>query len=134
MNKTFTPELPPEVLERLRDYAELFRDDFRHTSQRSWSGVDLRGLLQNGEHKSIEPMVARVSRPPELLDIEDPEPALQQFVNQSPWDEQKVLQRYRTTMAQSSVVPHRGGDPRAWWSSPQSESRCVACLRPVPSL
>jgi len=105
MNKTFTPELPPEVLERLRDYAELFRDDFRHTSQRSWSGVYLRGLLQNGERKSIEPMVARVPLPSQLLDIEDPEQALQQFVNQSPWDEQKVLQRYRTAMAQSFASP-----------------------------
>ena len=28
MNKTYTPELTPEVLDRLRDYAELFRDDF----------------------------------------------------------------------------------------------------------
>ena len=105
MNKTFTPELPPEVLGRLRDYADLFRDDFRHTSQRSWSGVYLRGLLQNGERKSIEPMVARVRLPSQLLDIEDPEQALQQFVNQSPWDEQKVLQRYRTAMAQSFASP-----------------------------
>src|SRR5262249_8545203 len=62
-------------------------------------------LLEDGERKSIEPMSARVPRPPELVDISDPEQALQQFVNQSPWDEQKVLQRYRTVMAQSLASP-----------------------------
>src|SRR3954451_9936610 len=105
MNKTYTPELTPDVLDRLRDYAALFRDDFRHKTQQAWSGVYLRGLLQDGERKSIEPMVARVPRPPELLDIRDPEQALQQFVNQSPWDEQKVVQRYRRVMAESLASP-----------------------------
>jgi SRSO17 transposase len=105
MNKTYTPELTPEVLDRLRDYAELFRDDFRFKAQHSWSGVYLRGLLQDGERKSIEPMVARVPRPPELLDIPDPEQALQQFVNQSPWDEQKVWKRYRRVMAGPLASP-----------------------------
>ena len=105
MNKTYTPELTPEVLDRLRDYAELFRDDFRYKAQHAWSGVYLRGLLQDGERKSIEPMVGRVPRPPELLDIQDPEQALQQFVNQSPWDEQKVWRRYRRVMAESLASP-----------------------------
>jgi SRSO17 transposase len=105
MNKTHTPELSPEALGRLRRYAELFQDDFRHEAQRSWSGVYLRGLLQDGERKSIEPMVGRVSLPAELLTIRDPEQALQQFVNQSPWDDQKVLHRYRTVMAQTFASP-----------------------------
>jgi SRSO17 transposase len=105
MNKTHTPELTPEVLGRLRVYAELFRDDFRHEAQRSWSGVYLRGLLQDGERKSIEPMVGRVPLPAELRDLHDPDQALQQFVNQSPWDQQKVLETYRTVMAQTFASP-----------------------------
>jgi SRSO17 transposase len=105
MNKTFTPELSPQVLERLRDYAELFHDDFPHQSQRAWSGVYLRGLLEDGQRKSIEPMASRVPRPPQLLDIKDPEQALQQFVNQSPWDEQKALHRYRRVMAETFASP-----------------------------
>ena len=105
MNKSHTPELTPEVLARLRVYAELFRDDLRHEAQRSWSGVYLRGLLQDGERKSIEPMVGRVPLPAELLAIRDPEQALQQFVNQSPWDEQPVLHRYRGVMARSFASP-----------------------------
>jgi len=105
MNKTFTPELSPEVLERLRVYAAPFQAELRHQAQRSWSGVYLRGLLQDGERKSIEAMVARVPLPAELRDIQDPDQALQQFVNQSPWDTQKVLHRYRTVMAQSFASP-----------------------------
>jgi SRSO17 transposase len=99
MNRTYTPELTPEVLQRLRDYAEHFQDLYRYPTQFSWSGVYLRGLLQDGDRKSIEPMAARVPRPAELLDIRDPEQALQQFVNQSPWDEQGVEKRYRSLMA-----------------------------------
>src|ERR687890_2719872 len=105
MNKTYTPELAPEVLLRLRDYAERFQDLFRYPAQSAWSGVYLRGLLEDGERKSIEPMAARVPRPPHLRDIKDPEQALQQFVNQSPWDEQTVVQRYRRVMAESLASP-----------------------------
>src|SRR3954466_1381690 len=105
MNKTYTPELTPEVLDRLRDYADLFRDDFRYQTQHSWSGVYLRGLLQDGDRKSIEPMMARVPRPAELLGIKDPEQAMQQFVNQSPWDEQSVGRRYRAVMARRLASP-----------------------------
>jgi SRSO17 transposase len=105
MNKTHTPELTPEVLGRLRSYAELFHDDFRHEAQRSWSGVYLRGLLQDGDRKSIEPMVGRVPLPAELLAIRGPDQALQQFVNQSPWDDQKILHRYRTVMARTFASP-----------------------------
>ena len=105
MNKTSTPELAPEVLHWLRDYAEQFQDLFRYPTQFAWSGVSLRGRLEDGERKSIEPMASRVPRPPELLGVKDPEQALQQFVNQSPWDEPKVLHRYRGVMAQSFASP-----------------------------
>jgi SRSO17 transposase len=105
MNKTYTPELAPEVLDRLRDYAGQFRDLYRHVPQFSWSGVYLRGLLEDGDRKSIEPMAARVPLPLELSHIKDPEQALQQFVNQSPWDEQKVEKRYRSTMAGPLASP-----------------------------
>src|SRR5262245_27013346 len=105
MNKTHTPELSPEVLQRLRAFAQRFEDLFGHPAQRAWSDVYLRGLLQDGERKSIEPMAARVPRPAELLAIRDPEQALQQFVNQSPWDEQPVCQRYRAVMARPLASP-----------------------------
>jgi SRSO17 transposase len=105
MNKTYTPGLTPEVLDRLREYAAPFRDDFRYDTQHAWSGVYLRGLLQDGDRKSIEPMMARVPRPAQLLSIKDPEQAMQQFVNQSPWDERPVLRRYRAVMARRLASP-----------------------------
>jgi SRSO17 transposase len=104
MSKTFTPELPPEVLDRLDDYAKLFRDDFSHKKQALWSGIYLQGLLHDGERKSIEPLSGRVDLPPGL-NSKDPEQALQQFVNQSPWDDQALVKRYRRHMAKTFASP-----------------------------
>jgi hypothetical protein len=36
MNKTFTPELAPEVLQRLGAYAARFQDLFRYPKQFAW--------------------------------------------------------------------------------------------------
>jgi SRSO17 transposase len=105
MSKTFTPELDPQSLVRLREYADQFRDLYRYSPQFSWSGVYVRGLLQDGDRKSIEPMAARVPLPWELSHIKDPEQALQQFVSQSPWDQQTVASRYRSVMARPLASP-----------------------------
>lgn len=104
MSKTYTPELTPEVLDRLEDYAAVFRDDFTHKKQALWSGVYLQGLLHDGERKSIEPLSARVTLPPGL-DAKDPEQALQQFVNQSPWDDRELARRYRRHLAKTFASP-----------------------------
>ena len=105
LSKTYTPELAREVLNRLHDNAGHFRDLYRQSPQFAWSGVYLRGLLEDGECKSIESMAVRVPLPVELSHIKDPEQALRQFVNQSPWDERRVLSRYRSVMAPSLASP-----------------------------
>jgi SRSO17 transposase len=104
MNRTFTPSLPPGVLPRLEAYAELFRSDFPLARQADWSLVYLRGLLQDGERKSIEPLVGRVDLPPQLR-VKNPDQCLQNFVNQADWDEQAVWRRYRSVMAESFADP-----------------------------
>jgi len=104
MTKTYTPELTPEVLGRLEDYADVFRNDFSHKKQALWSGVYLQGLLNDGERKSIEPLSARVTLPLGFTS-KDPEQALQQFVNQSPWDDQALAKRYRQHLAQTFASP-----------------------------
>jgi SRSO17 transposase len=104
MNRTYTPELTPDVLDRLADYAAGFRDDFNRPRQAAWCGVYLRGLITDGDRKSAEPMAARVPLP-EGLDVSDPDQALQQFLGQSPWDERAVLSRYRATMAKKFADP-----------------------------
>jgi SRSO17 transposase len=102
--KTYTPDLGPAVLGRLRDYAALFADDFPQAKPARWAGVYLQGLLLDGDRKSVEPLSRRVTLPAGLSST-DPEQALQQFVNQSPWDERKVLRRYRATLARTLASP-----------------------------
>jgi hypothetical protein len=104
MTKTYTPELTPDVLRRLEDYAARFRDAFGLDRPARWAPVYLAGLIQEGERKSIEPLSRRVALPPELR-VKDPEQALQQFVSQSPWDERAVLERYRAVMAKTFASP-----------------------------
>src|SRR3954453_12161564 len=102
--KTFTPDLDPAVLDRLRAYAAHFAPDFPQSKPARWAGVYLQGLLLDGERKSIEPMSRRVTLPPDLTS-RDPEQALQQFLDQSTWDQQKVLTRYRALMAEHFASP-----------------------------
>jgi SRSO17 transposase len=105
MNRTFTPRLEPAVLERLEAYADRFRPHFNHPRQALWGGVYLRGLIQEGERKSIEPLSRRVRLPADLAAVADPEQALQQFVNQSSWAEAAVAQEYRAAMAEALADP-----------------------------
>jgi SRSO17 transposase len=104
MSKTYTPELTPDVLRRLEDYAARSRDAFGFDRPARWAPVYLAGLIQEGERKSIEPPSRRVTLPPELQ-VKDTEQALQQFVNQSPWDEHQVGKRYRAVMAEVFADP-----------------------------
>src|SRR5438105_1528940 len=102
--QTYTPELDSAVLQRLSEYAGLFAEDFPQAKPARWSGVYLQGLLLDGERKSMEPMAGRVTLPPDLH-AEDVEQALQQFVSHSPWDDQKVLRRYRAHLARTFASP-----------------------------
>ena len=104
MNRTYTPEIAPEALERLKAYADRFRDDFNRLRQAQYSGVYLQGLLLDGDRKSIEPLSRRVTLPPGL-DVKDLDQALRQFIGQSTWDEQAVWSRYRSVMAETFADP-----------------------------
>src|SRR3954471_4044114 len=104
MNRTYTPELAPEVLDRLASYAGRFRDDFNRPRQAAYSGVYLQGLIRDGDRKSIEPLSRRVTLPPGL-EVKDLDQALQQSLGQSTWDERAVWKRYRSTMAETFASP-----------------------------
>src|SRR3954462_13662731 len=103
--KTYTPEMDAAVLGRLRDYAGLFADEFPHAKPALWASVYLQGLLLDGERKSIEPLSGRVTLPDELAVVKDKDQALQQFVNQSPWDHRHVLEHYRSNLAGTFASP-----------------------------
>src|SRR3954454_22190127 len=102
--KTYTPNPDAAGLGRLRDYAALFAPDFPQAKPARWPGVYLEGLLLDGERKSVEPLSRRVTLPDGLA-VKDPDQALQQLVNQSPWDEAKGLMRYRSELAGAFQSP-----------------------------
>jgi SRSO17 transposase len=102
--KTYTPDLSPSVLGRLADYAAAFAADFPQARPALWASVYLQGLLLDGERKSVEPLSRRVTLP-DALAVKGPEQALQQFVNQSPWDEASLLKRYRSLLAATFASP-----------------------------
>ena len=107
--KTYTSTLDAAVLTRLCDYAALFADDFPQAKPATWAGVYLQGLLLDGERKSVEPLARRVTLP-DGLTSKDPEQALQQFINQSPWDEHAVLRPGSLRGARLAWVPSSRGD------------------------
>jgi SRSO17 transposase len=78
--------------------AEMF-EPMRRKDQRRWGEVYLRGLMLDGKRKSIEPMAARLE--------DGDEQCLQQFVNQSPWDEAAVRKRLAVRMSEEIA-------PGAW--------------------
>ncbi|WP_342750668.1 IS701 family transposase [Termitidicoccus mucosus] len=81
------------IRQQLQGFVEEFAEDLGRSERRHWCGKYLEGLLREGEHKSIEPLAARVG-------CDDQ--ALQQFVNQSPWDHRAVLHRLRQQMRTSA--------------------------------
>ncbi|MFE6427193.1 MULTISPECIES: IS701 family transposase [Streptomyces] len=76
-------------VERLRgELSEFVADVFASVprrDQRRWGACCLRGLMLDGRRKSIQPMAERLP--------DGNMQALQQFVNQSPWDPLPVRQR-----------------------------------------
>ena len=91
-------------LERCRKRLEQFLVDLLEpvgrSERRNWGGVYVRGLLLDGERKSVGPMAQRLP--------DGNEQAMQQLVGQSPWDWEPVWKR----LAQRMV---RELEPDAVW-------------------
>ncbi|MFE7520427.1 IS701 family transposase [Streptomyces halstedii] len=87
-------------VERLRgELAEFVGDVFGslpRRDQRRWGACYLRGLMLDGRRKSIQPMAERLP--------DGNMQALQQFVNQSPWDPLPVRQRIARRLS-DAVMP-----------------------------
>ncbi|MBI4468458.1 MAG: IS701 family transposase [Acidobacteria bacterium] len=81
-------------MERCRKRLERFLVDLLEpvgrSERRHWGAVYVRGLLLNGERKSIEPLAGRLP--------EGNVQALQQFVGQSPWEWAPVWERLAQRM------------------------------------
>jgi len=70
---------------RLEQFLKDLLEPLGRSERRHWGAVYIRGLLLNGERKSIEPLADRSD--------EGNVQALQQFVGQSPWDWMPLWER-----------------------------------------
>lgn len=92
-------------LERLKRELDGFvgelLSDLPRRDQRAWATVYLRGLLLDGDRKSIGPMAERLAAIDHKCPAERPdyEQSLQQFVNQSTWPAEAVRDRLQRWLA-----------------------------------
>jgi SRSO17 transposase len=78
-------DAPVAVRERLEAYAgEVLAEAMNRPAQRVNGGLYLRGLLEQGPRKSLEPMVGRLGTDADYQ-------SMQQFVADSPWDPALVV-------------------------------------------
>jgi SRSO17 transposase len=111
-----TPAQLRRIRTRLATFAEDLLDSLPRKDQRRWGQTYLRGLLLDGKRKSIEPMAARLTKGDPQADAYAVEQALQQFVNQSPWDptpvRRRLAQRMTTAIAPAAWVIDDTGFPK----------------------
>jgi SRSO17 transposase len=93
-----TPTQLRRIRTRLAAFAEDLFASIPRKDQRRWGQRYLRGLLLDGKRKSIQPMATRLARGDPAADADALEQALQQFVNQSPWDPAAVRRRLAQRM------------------------------------
>ncbi|WP_405712100.1 IS701 family transposase [Streptomyces xanthophaeus] len=81
-----TPDEIAAVRGELEDFAAEVFEPFARKDQRRWGRVYLRGLLTDGQRKSVEPMAARLGE-------DGNRQALAHFITTSPWDPAHVRAR-----------------------------------------
>lgn len=81
---------------RLEAFLEELLEPVGRLERRRWGNAYVRGLLLDGERKSIEPMATRLP--------DGNVQAMQQFVGQSPWDHRGVRKKLAGMMA-GEMVP-----------------------------
>ena len=96
--------------ERLERFLVDLMEPVGRSERRHWGSVYVRGLLLDGERKSIEPIAARLP--------EGNVQALQQFVGQSPWEWGPIWERLGKRMtleleAEPAWGHRRHGVPQA---------------------
>src|SRR6516162_696555 len=117
-------------LQRLRADLAAFLDDLMpdrlgNLTRRRWAEVYFRGLLLDGHRKSIEPMAQRLR----ATDggAADYEQALQQLINQSPWEDRPV--RDRLTRRVLAAVGGGGSVILGDTGFPRQGTHCVGVAR-----
>ncbi|MEI7685342.1 MAG: IS701 family transposase [Planctomycetota bacterium] len=94
---TVSTQLGPQqtaAADGLDRFLQPFAALFRRRDQARWFQLYVRGLLHEGPRKTIEAMVRHLEPGPGAP-IRDLAQALQNFLNQSPWDENLLWRRLR---------------------------------------
>jgi SRSO17 transposase len=116
-----TPTQLRRIRTRLVAFAEDLFEPMPRKDQRRWGQSYLRGLLLDGKRKSIQPMATRLARGDPAADAYAIEQALQQFVNQSPWDpvpvRRRLAQRMTTAIGPAAWLIDDTGFPKFGRSS-----------------
>jgi SRSO17 transposase len=82
---------------RLEQFLVDLLDPIGRSERRYWGSVYVRGLLLDGERKSVEPMATRMP--------EGNVQAMQQFVGQSPWEWEPVWERLGKAFLKRASIP-----------------------------
>ena len=88
------------MAEELVDYHARFHDLFTRREQREWSAFYLRGQLSELERKTVEPMVLAL-RGDDAAAIR----AVQQFLGEGAWDDDRILERLQRLVAEDVGEP-----------------------------
>src|SRR5688572_28656860 len=97
--RTHTPTLDSAVLERLKAFGGLFLPALWRKGHLDWAHVFLVGLLQEGDRKSVEPLVNRVRWLPECQ-VNDPVQSAWYWLNKGDWSDEETLRIYRRHLRQ----------------------------------
>lgn len=84
----------------LSDYYAEYTPLFARSEQREWAQLYLRGQLSDLERKSIEPMVLR-ERGKDINAVR----AVQQFIGEGAWDDDRILEQHHQLVAQDLGEP-----------------------------
>ena len=87
-----------ECRARLETFLRDLLEPVGRKERRKWGSVYVRGLLLDGQRKSIEPMANRLP--------DGNVQAMQQFIGQSPWDSMPTRKRLAERMANELVPAH----------------------------
>jgi SRSO17 transposase len=111
-----TPAQLRRIRTRLTAFAQDIFESIPRKDQRRWGQSYLRGLLLDGKRKSIQPMATRLAKGDPQADAYALEQALQQFVNQSPWDpvpvRRRLAERMTTAIGPAAWVIDDTGFPK----------------------
>jgi len=84
----------------LSDYYTEYAPLFARSEQREWAQLYMCGQLSDLERKSIEPMVLR-ERGKDINAVR----AVQQFIGEGAWDDDRILERHRQLVAEDLGEP-----------------------------